>query len=68
MIENVNIQPIKGKRKEKKDLLSYRIVVKEPIHVTMPKSSHGGVWISLRITELVVVPVCTNPVSGIPLQ
>lgn len=64
MTENMNHR----RDREKKDLFDYRIAVEEPIHVTVPKSFHGGVWISLRVTELMVVPVCTHPINGIPLQ
>lgn len=58
----------KKKKRKKRYLLDYRIAVKKPIHMTMPESINGGVWISLRITELVVVPVCTHPINGIPLK
>lgn len=41
--------------------------IKHPTHVTKPESSCGTVWISFRVTELVMVSMGTNPVNWTPL-
>lgn len=43
------------------------VCVKEPAYVTEPEAFGGAVWISLWITELMVVPVRAHPIYRIPL-
>lgn len=42
--------------------------IKEPTHVTEPESFNWAMWVFLRITKLVVVPMRTHPINWAPLQ
>lgn len=43
------------------------ISVKEPTDVTEPKPFNGAMWILLRVTKQVMVPVCAHPINWTPL-
>lgn len=46
----------------------YRIAIKHPTQVAKPETFSWAMWVSLRITKLMVVSMSTHPIYGAPLQ
>lgn len=73
-IKYFNKEQLKKKKQKKTEgiLCIYPFVnnvsIKHPIHVAEPKSFKWTMWVLLRITKLMVVPVCAHPINWIPLK